>query len=69
VLLTIGLKELFEKESMNCRFVSAEPIFKIAESKKEISPDIVLQYDNNRYGILCEIKTSCLHLTMGFSKG
>ena len=58
VLLTIGLKDFFDNGNFGCRFVSAEPRFKKIESNKEIFPDIVLQYNNDDYGILCEIKTS-----------
>jgi len=58
VLLTIGLKDFLDNEDFGCRFVSAEPRFKEVESNKEIFPDIVLQYDNDNFGILCEIKTS-----------
>ena len=38
--------------------MSAEPCFKEVKSNKEIFPDIVLQYDDDNFGILCEIKTS-----------
>lgn len=58
VLLTIGLKQYLEKEEIGCRFVSAEPRFRNVESKKEILPDIVLQYDDGNRGVLCEVKTS-----------
>lgn len=58
VFLTIGLKDFFDNEKNTCRFVSAEPRFTEIISNKEISPDIVLQHDNNTKGILCEIKTS-----------
>jgi hypothetical protein len=58
VLLTLGLKEFLDNQKTGCRFVSVEPKFREAKSDKEIFPDIVLQYDEDRYGILCEIKTS-----------
>jgi len=58
VLLTIGLKEFLEQNDLGCRFVSAEPCFFEVGSQKEIFPDVVLQYDNDKFGILCEIKTS-----------
>lgn len=58
VLLTIGVKDFLDSENFGCRFVSAEPRFKEINSNKEISPDIVLQYDNDKFGILGEIKTS-----------
>ena|GEM_PF-1449693 len=58
VLLTLGLKDLMDKGTLGCRFVSAEPLFKQASSGKEVYPDIVLQYDNDNRGILLEVKTS-----------
>lgn len=38
--------------------MSAEPCFREVGTNKEVSPDVVLQYDNDSSGILCEIKTS-----------
>jgi len=58
VLLTIGLKDFLDNENFGCRFVSAEPCFKEVKLDKEVRPDIVLQYDNDNCGILCEVKTS-----------
>jgi hypothetical protein len=57
-LLTLGLKDFFDNRNIGCRFISAEPRFKKVDSNNEINPDIVLQYDDDNYGILCEIKTS-----------
>lgn len=58
VHLTLGLKDFFENKNIGCKFVSVEPTLKKANSSGEINPDIILQYDDDKYGILCEIKTS-----------
>ena len=56
VLLTLGFKNHLEAHAKNCRFISAEPIFR-NKAGDEIRPDIVLQYNEKR-GVLCEVKTS-----------
>jgi hypothetical protein len=58
VLLTLGLKDRVDNGNFGCRFVSAEPLFKVIKSNKEVFPDIVLQYGNDNSGILFEVKTS-----------
>jgi hypothetical protein len=58
VHLTLGLKDFFDTRNIGCTFVSSEPSFKIIGSDKEVKPDIVLQYNDGAYGILCDIKTS-----------
>jgi len=57
VLLTLGIKRYLEKTETGCRFVYSEPRF-YTEDGSEVKPDIVLQYDDDKRGILCEIKTS-----------
>jgi hypothetical protein len=56
VLLTLGVKHYLENHAKQCRFLSAEPIFR-TDKDSEIQPDMVLQYDSSS-GALCEIKTS-----------
>ena len=61
VLLTIGLKDFLSTGGPDCCFISAEPKFVISKSHAEVFPDAVLQYNDNKLGILCEIKTSVPH--------
>jgi len=57
VLLTLGFKDLLEAKKGNCSFVSAEPRFFVENTRQELKPDMVLQYEPSR-GVLCETKTS-----------
>ncbi len=58
VHLTLGLKHYLDNKDYGIRFVSAEPILKCVENDYPINPDFLLQYDEDRKGILGEIKTS-----------
>jgi len=58
VLLTLGIKDYLDLSNTGCRFISAEPRLFIIDSDIEIQPDFILQYDNDKKGILGEIKTS-----------
>ncbi len=57
VLLTLGIKNYLENYKFGCKFVYSEPIFRTKDGE-EVKPDIVMQYDDDKCGILCEVKTS-----------
>lgn len=54
----MGLKDYFIPNNTQCRFISAEPMFREINSDKKIYPDIVFQCNDDSFGVICEIKTS-----------
>jgi len=58
VTLTLGIKYHLDSTIYDCNFISAEPRLKLIDEENEINPDFILQYDDNKKGILGEIKTT-----------
>ena len=55
VTMSVGLKHIFN-EGEPCTFKINEPTMQT--SNNSVTPDAIFQCDNNRKGIVCEIKTS-----------
>ena len=55
VIMSVGLKHIFN-ENEPCTFKINEPT--MHTSNNLVTPDAIFQCDNNRKGIVCEIKTS-----------
>jgi hypothetical protein len=59
VQLTLGFKDYLDKNSHDCRFIAAEKNLKLLKNDKiELHPDFFLQYNDDKNGIVTEIKTS-----------
>jgi len=58
VYITLGFKDFLDNNLDDCRFVYVEKKLKVIENGGDVNPDFILQYDNDRKGILGEIKSS-----------
>ncbi len=59
VQLTLGFKDFLEIKSHECKFIAAEQNLRLKRDEKiELHPDFFLQYNNDKNGIVIEIKTS-----------
>ena len=58
VYITLGFKDFLDNNLEDCRFVYAEKRLKIIDDDSIVQPDFILQYYEDRKGILGEIKSS-----------
>ena len=56
VLVSVGLKDAF-KDDEPCTFKASEPKMRTS-SRRPAYPDVIFQCDEDRKGIVCEIKSS-----------
>lgn len=63
VHITLGFKDYLDKNIDDCRFVYVEKKLKLVEDDdKYNTPDFILQYNEDKNGIICEIKSSLTYI-------